>query len=108
MGAPHKALDHNAAFGRFAEQLRDGRSLIAHLLVGVAAPVGEEEIVAFAQRLYLADQAVEVGCTVNQRLGAVTCTPDGNRGGRVSSLIRGEEPIGEFRHANRITERRHR
>ncbi len=51
--APHQPLDDDAALGRLAEQLPDGRAVVAHLLVGVAAPVGEEQVVALAERLDL-------------------------------------------------------
>jgi hypothetical protein len=107
MRAPHQALDHDAALGRVAEQLPDGRSVVAHLLVGVPAPIGEEEIVPVAEHLDFTDQPVEVGRTMDQRLGAATCTPGGNRGARVASLLRSEKPIRELRHANRVAEGEH-
>ena len=96
--APHQSLDDDAALGRRAEQLADRGSVIAHLLVGVPAPIGEEEVVAVAERLDFGHQPVEVRRTVNQRLGAATCTPGGNRGGRVASLFRSQKPVCEFRH----------
>src|SRR5689334_7439780 len=51
MRTPYQPLDDDTAFGRFAQQFPDGGSAVAHLLVRVAAPVGEEHIVAFAERL---------------------------------------------------------
>ena len=82
---------------------RDGRAAVAQLLVGVAAPVGEEHIVALIERLDFGHQLVEVGRAVNQRLGATADAPGRNLGGRVSSLFRREKPFGEFRHATGIT-----
>ncbi len=77
VGTPDQALDDHAALGGPGEQLRHGRAVRAHPLVRVAAPVGEEQVVARRQRLHLADQAVEVRGTVNQRLGEVSIGPDG-------------------------------
>ena len=104
--APDQTLDDDTALGRRAEQLADGRAVVAHLLVGIATPVGEEQVVALAERLDLGHQLVEIGRTVDQRLRPTTRAPGRNRGGRVASLLRGEEPVCEFRHATRNSRRR--
>jgi hypothetical protein len=49
--APHQALDDNTALGSCAEEFGDARSAIAHPLVRIAAPVGEEQVITRAQRL---------------------------------------------------------
>ena len=93
MRAPHQALDDDAAFGGVAEQLGDGGAAVAQSLVGVAAPVGEEHIVAAAQFADLGGQPVEIGGAVYQRLDQVARTPVRQRGGRIAALLSREEPI---------------
>ena len=56
MGPPHQTLDDDAAFGGAAEQFTDGRAVVAHLLVGVAPPVREEQMVARCQRFHFRDE----------------------------------------------------
>ena len=58
--APHQALDDDPASGGSAEQLGDRRAGLAQFLVGVAAPVGEEQIVAAGQRLDFGGELVEI------------------------------------------------
>ena len=99
--APYQPLDDDAALGRGAEQLPDRRPVVAHLLVGIATPVGEEHVVTIAECLDLGHQPVEIGRTVDQRLRATARAPGRNLGGRVASLLRGEEPLCKFRHAKR-------
>ena len=75
--APHQSLDDDTALGGLAEQLGDGRAAVAHLLVGVTAPVGEEQVVAPTERLDLGHQLVEVRRAVDQRLRPIALTPGG-------------------------------
>ncbi len=105
MRAPDQALDDDAALGGAAEQLPMVGPSVAHPLIGIATPIGEEQIVALAKRLDLGDQPVEVRRTVNQRLSAVPAHQAGIVGGRVASFLRGEEPVCEFRHATRNSRR---
>ena len=95
MRAPHQALDDDAAFGGLAEQLGDGGPVVAQSLVGVAAPVGEEQVVAAAHLVHLGGEPVEVGGAVDQRLDPVARAPVRHRGGRVSALARssGTNPL---------------
>ena len=92
--APHQALDHHAPLGGGAEQIPatvgpPGRSQ----LVGVAAPVGEEQVVAAPQRFDLGDEPIEVGGAVHQRLHHVALAPGGQRTGRVTPLRCRKEPV---------------
>jgi hypothetical protein len=105
--APHQSLDHHSALGSLAEEFSDRRALVAELFVGVASPIGEEQIVARTQRLHFADQLVEVGRAMDQRLGAIADTPDGNLAGRVASLLGGEKPRCELHHATGIAKGDH-
>src|SRR6478609_6213713 len=93
MRAPHQAFYYDAAFGGLAKQLGDGGAVVAQSLVGVAAPVGEERVVATAQFAHLGGQPVEVGGAVYQRLDQVAGTPIRQRGERVAALLSREEPI---------------
>ncbi len=104
--APHQALDDDAAFGRRAQQLADGGAVVAHLLVGVAAPVGEEQVVTPHRAPRPRSPAGRNRSHRESAAGTVACAPGRNRGGRVASLFRGEEPVCEFRHATRNSRRR--
>src|SRR6476469_8481369 len=46
--APYQPFDDDTALGRRAEQLPDRRSVVAQLLVRIATPVGEEQVVTLA------------------------------------------------------------
>ena len=46
---PHQPLDEHAALGRGTEQFGDRRPVLAQPLVGVASPVGEEQVITGAQ-----------------------------------------------------------
>jgi hypothetical protein len=72
---PHQPLDEHSALGGGAEQCGDRRPVLAQPLVGVAAPVGEEQVVTGPQLVHFADQSVEVGRPVNERLRLVALTP---------------------------------
>ena len=76
---PHQAFDDDAPFGGAAEHFGDRRAALAHLLIGIAAPVREEHVVARAQRLDLRRENVEVCRPVNQRLGPAPLTPGRQR-----------------------------
>src|SRR6478609_10145716 len=82
MGPPHQPLHHHAPFCGVTEQLADRGSAIAHQFVGIAAPVGKEDVVARAQCLYFGDESLEIRGTVNERLGAVAFRPRWYSGGR--------------------------
>ena len=91
--APDQPAHAHPALDRLGEQLGHRRPLVAQLLVGIAAPVGEEQVVAGVQRPHLLDQPVEVGAAVQQRLGEVPRRPPGQRRGRVAPLLRAEQPL---------------
>ena len=65
VGAPHQRPHLDVARGRVTEQLGDGRPVLGQPLVGVAAPVGEEDAVAGRRRLDQLDEAREVGRAVH-------------------------------------------
>ena len=75
MRPPHQTLDDDTAFGGAAEQFTDGRAVVAHLLVRVAPPVREEQVVARAQRFHFGDETIEVRRAVDQRLRPVALAP---------------------------------
>jgi hypothetical protein len=53
VGAPQQALDDDAPLGRGREQLGHRGPVVAEFLVGVAAPVGEEEVVTLLETVHL-------------------------------------------------------
>ena len=79
---PHESLDEHTALGRGTEQFGDGRPVLAQPLIGVAPPVGEEQVIAGAQLLHLGDEAIEIGRPVDEGLGLIALAP------------RGEIPVG--------------
>ncbi len=72
---PHEALDEHTALGRRTEQFGHCRPVLAQPLIGVASPVGEEQVITGAQLLHFGDEAIEVGRPVDQRLRLVALTP---------------------------------
>ena len=93
MRPPHQALDQHPAARGGGEQLPDGGAAGAEQLPGVAAPVGEEEVVARAQRLDLVHQPREVLGAVHERPDEVAVGPGGLVGRRVAALLGAEEPV---------------
>ncbi len=93
MRTPHQTLYGDAPFCCAAEQLADTRPVFPHLLVRIAAPVREEEVVACAQRLDLVDEVVEVRRTVNQGLCPIALTPGRQARCRVAAFGIVEEPL---------------
>jgi hypothetical protein len=91
--APDEPLDDDTAFGCPAEQFGDGRPVRAEALIGVAAPVGEEQLITRDEGLDLVDQLVEVGGAVHERHRQVALSPRRQPGGRVAPLAGGEKPV---------------
>jgi hypothetical protein len=75
--APHQSLDDNASLRGGAEKLGDGGTIGTHELVGIAAPVGEEQVIARLERLNLADEVVKVSRAVDERPNVVSGAPSG-------------------------------
>lgn len=90
---PDEATHDDAAVQRTFEQLGHRRSVLAQPLVGIAPPVGEEQVVALVERIDLLDQPVEVGDAVEQRFREVAGRPRGQRCGGVAALLGREEPL---------------
>ena len=77
--APHQPADEHPRLTASVNSCGDRRALGPQLLVGVAAPVGEEEVVPLVERLHRLDQPVEVrrrrapagcrGCPPSSRAG---------------------------------------
>lgn len=93
--APQQALHHHAPPSRAGEQLAERRPIRAHQLVRVAAPVGEEQVIARLERFDLVDEPVEVGRTVYPRDGEVALGPRQAFPRRIAPLLRREEPVRE-------------
>jgi len=93
MRAPHQPLDDHPTTGRVAEQLADRRALGAQALVGVAAPVREEQVVARTQCPDLLNEPGEVSAAVDEGHHPVPRRPRRQAEGRVAPLRGGEEPV---------------
>ena len=93
VAAPDQTLDDHAALGRVAEQRADRRALGTHPLVGVTAPVGEEEVVVRVERGHHVHQAGEVRRPVHVGHDGVADRPVGQPVGRVAALRGSQEPV---------------
>lgn len=106
MRPPHQPLDDHAAFRRCAEHLGNRRAAVAHLLVRVAAPVREEQVVPRLQGFDFGGQMIEVGRPVDQRLHAIAAAPSRHARVRVTALLVREEPARQIGHATAYPLRR--
>jgi hypothetical protein len=61
--------------------------VLAQLLVGVASPIGEEQMIARADRLDFGDEAVEVRRPVNERLCLIALAPGRQIRIRITALL---------------------
>jgi hypothetical protein len=91
--APHQPLHHHAAARGVAEQPAHGGAFGTEQFVGVAAPVGEEEVVAGPQLPHLRSQAGEVAAAVHVGPDVVALAPVRLPVGRVAALGSREEPL---------------
>jgi hypothetical protein len=97
--APQQASHQHATAGCRAEQVRYPGARRGEPLVGVAAPVGEEQQIAGLEGGDAGQQLREVGRAVDQRPDLVAGRPRRaaaagvEAGGRVATLRRGEEPV---------------
>jgi len=97
--APQQAPHQNAAPGRRAEQVSYRRARRGEQLVGVAAPVGEQQQIAGAEGGDAGQQFGEVGNAVDERPDLVAgrlrnaAAARIEAGGRVAALRRGQEPV---------------
>ena len=83
--APHERADLDAAGDGRLQQLPDGRAVVGQPLVGVTAPVGEEDPVPGLRRADDLDEAGEVVSAVHARHDMVARGP--------GALGLGEEPV---------------
>ena len=74
-----RPADAHPALHGVGEQLGHRRPAVAQPLVRVAAPVGEEQVVAGVECRDRVDQPVEVGAAVHERLDEVALGPRGQR-----------------------------
>jgi hypothetical protein len=93
VGPPDEPGHAHAAAARRREQLPDRRPVLAHPLVRVAPPVGEEQVVAPAELLDRRHQPVEVDRPVDERFREVARRPGRQPGGGVPPLVGGEQPV---------------
>ena len=102
VGAPDEPAYVGAAAGRLAQHPRNGAvGLLGEALIGVAAPVGEQQQVASSEPRHAPDQLGEVGGPVHQRRGGVAGRPGQPVGAPsvqarcgVAALGGAEEPLG--------------
>ena len=90
--APDQPEDEHSSFGQFAEDVADRRSGPGKQFLGVAAEVGEIDLIlrpGTAQHLM---QAAEVPGPVDQRFDQIPRRPATDIGGRVATLGVAEEP----------------
>ena len=90
---PHEPFHDDPAPRGITEQLTDGRADVAQPLVGIAAPVGEEQMVPCPHRLHCLDEPGEVSSSVDQRVDSVTCGPCRQPAGRITAFRRGQKPV---------------
>ena len=98
--APHQPLDHHSSPGRVREDPRDLGARPVEELVGITAPIGEQQQVTGRQRLHAAEQFGEVRLPMNQggdiiagRERQAAGVPAVQHGERIAPLGRTEEPL---------------
>jgi len=98
--APHQALDHHSSPRRVREDPRDLGSRAVQELVGISAPIGEQQQVAGPEGLHASKQFSEVLLAVNQRRDLVVDrerptagVSTAQQGGRVAPLCRADQPL---------------